>query len=111
MMPDVENGLFSRFLYYAFEDYSDFKNPFVSHQKVNYTEFFEDKGTQMYDLYQTLIDQPSPLEFRFTAEQGEIFTQQFNVLYKRNRMLLGNDFNANSRRLGLITFRIRNNFV
>jgi hypothetical protein len=106
MMPDVENGLFSRFLYYAFEDYSDFKNPFVSHQKVNYTEFFEVKGNQMYDLYQTLIGQPSPIEFRFTAEQGEIFTKQFNSLYKRNRMLLGNDFNANSRRLGLITFRI-----
>jgi len=106
MMPDVENGLFSRFLYYAFEDYSDFKNPFVSHRKLNYTDFFEDKGNQMYDLYQILIDQPSPFEFRFTAEQGEIFTQQFNTLYKRNRMLLGNDFNANSRRLGLITFRI-----
>ncbi|MCY1722108.1 DUF3987 domain-containing protein [Prolixibacteraceae bacterium Z1-6] len=106
MMPDVENGLFSRFLYYAFEDYSDFKNPFVSHRKLNYTEFFEAKGEQTYELYQTLIDQPSPMEFRFTAEQGEIFTQQFNTLYKRNRMLLGNDFNANSRRLGLITFRI-----
>jgi hypothetical protein len=106
MMPDVENGLFSRFLYYAFEDYSDFKNPFVSHRKVNYTEFFEAKGEQIYELYQTLIDQPSAMEFRFTAEQGEVFTQQFNTLYKRNRMLLGNDFNANSRRLGLITFRI-----
>lgn len=106
MMPDVENGLFSRFLYYAFEDYSDFKNPFVSHRKLNYTEFFEAKGEQIYELYQTLIDQPSPMEFRFTAEQGEVFTQQFNTLYKRNRMLLGNDFNANSRRLGLITFRI-----
>ncbi|MGD9928750.1 MAG: DUF3987 domain-containing protein [Mangrovibacterium sp.] len=106
MMPDVENGLFSRFLYYAFEDYSDFKNPFVSHQKVNYTDFFEAKGEQMYDLYQTLIGQPSPMEFRFTAEQGELFTRQFNTLYKRNRMLLGNDFNANSRRLGLITFRM-----
>lgn len=106
MMPDVENGLFSRFLYYAFEDYSDFKNPFISHQQVNYTEFFEVKGEQIHELYQTLIDQPSPFEFRFTAEQGEVFTQQFNTLYKRNRMLLGNDFNANSRRLGLITFRI-----
>ncbi len=106
MMPDVENGLFSRFLYYAFEDYSDFKNPFISHRKVNYTDFFENKGEQIYELYQTLIDQPSPMEFRFTAEQGEVFTQQFNTLYKRNRMLLGNDFNANSRRLGLITFRI-----
>lgn len=106
MMPDVENGLFSRYLYYAFEDYSDFKNPFISHQKLNYTSFFEEKGEQIHELYQTLINQPSPLEFRFTAEQGEVFTRQFNALYKRNRMLLGNDFNANSRRLGLITFRI-----
>ncbi len=106
MMPDVENGLFSRFLYYAFEDYSDFKNPFISHQKVNYTDFFEEKGNQMYDLYQILYSQQSPIQFCFTAEQGEVFTEQFNTLYKRNRMLLGNDFNANSRRLGLVTFRI-----
>lgn len=106
MMPDVENGLFSRFLYYAFEDYSDFKNPFISHQKVNYTDFFEEKGNQIYDLHQILINQPTPIQFCFTAEQGQVFTEQFNALYKRNRMLLGNDFNANSRRLGLITFRI-----
>ncbi len=106
MMPDVENGLFSRFLYYAFEDYSDFKNPFVSHQKVNYTDFFETKGEQIYELYQILCSQPTPIQFSFTAEQGEVFTKQFNTLYKRNRMLLGNDFNANSRRLGLVTFRI-----
>jgi hypothetical protein len=106
MMPDVENGLFSRFLYYAFEDYSDFKNPFVSHQKVSYTDFFEEKGKQIYELYQILINQPSAIEFCFTADQGEVFTEQFNTLYKRNRMLLGNDFNANSRRLGLVTFRI-----
>ena len=106
MMPDVENGLFSRFLYYAFEDYSDFKNPFISHRQLNYTEFFEEIGTQFFELYQILNSQPTPMQFCFTVEQGEIFTEQFNILYKRNRMLLGNDFNANSRRLGLITFRI-----
>lgn len=106
IMSGVGNGLFSRFLYYAFEDYSDFKNPFVSHQKVNYTDFFETKGKQMYELYQILDSQPTPIQFSFTAEQGEVFTEQFNTLYKRNRMLLGNDFNANSRRLGLVTFRI-----
>ena len=106
MIPDVENGLFSRFLYYAFVDYSDFKNPFISYQKVSYTEFFNQKGEEIYELYNTLKNQPKPLEFRFTAKQGQYFTEQFNTHYKQNRMLLGNDFNANSRRLGLITFRI-----
>ncbi|MCF8371662.1 MAG: DUF3987 domain-containing protein [Bacteroidales bacterium] len=106
MMPDVENGLFSRFLFYAFEDNSDFKNPFVSHRAVNYTDFFEKQGHRIFDLYQMLKSQDSPIQFKFTDEQGERFTKEFKALYTRNRMLLGNDFNANSRRLGLITFRI-----
>ncbi len=106
IMPDVENGLFSRFLYYAFEDYSDFKNPFVSYRNTDYIAFFKDRGHRIYELYQLLINQPHPLRFSLTAEQGERFTDEFNKLFKRNRMLLGNDFNANSRRLGLITFRI-----
>lgn len=106
LMPDTENGLFSRFLYYAFEDYSDFKNPFISHQKVDYTQFFESKGEQIYDLFQSLSNQPKPYSFSFTEEQGTKFTEFFKDAFIRNRLLIGNDFNANTRRLGLITFRI-----
>ncbi|MCL3781167.1 DUF3987 domain-containing protein [Prolixibacteraceae bacterium JC049] len=106
MMPDTENGLFSRFLYYAFEDYSDFKNPFLSHRKVNYTEFFDQKGHQIKELHQILKSELNPVRFEFTPEQAEIFTNEFRILCNRNRTLLGNDFQANSRRLGLITFRI-----
>lgn len=106
LMPDTENGLFSRFLYYAFEDYSDFKNPFISHQKVDYTQFFESKGEQIYDLYQFLSSQPKPYSFSFTEVQGTKFTEFFKDAFIRNRLLIGNDFNANTRRLGLITFRI-----
>jgi len=106
MMPDVENGLFSRFLYYAFEDYSDFKNPFTSHRSVNYVSFFEEKGKCIFDLNQLLDQQQKPISFEFSQEQGEDFTNQFKELFTRNKMLVGNDFNANSRRLGLVTFRI-----
>lgn len=106
MMPDTENGLFSRFLYYAFEDYSDFKNPFISCSNTNYTSFFESKGKEIETLYNQLKGLKQPLCFSFTKEQGETFTEKFNNLYKRNRTLLGNDFNANSRRFGLITFRL-----
>ena len=106
MMPDVENGLFSRFLYYAFEDYSDFKNPFVSHRSVNYVDFFNIQGNRIFELYTSLNQLHNPIQFSFTTEQAELFTTEFKALFKRNRMLIGNDFNANSRRLGLITFRI-----
>jgi len=106
MMPDVENGLFSRFLYYAFEDFSDFKNPFISHRSVNYVSFFEEKGKRIFDLNQMLAKQQKPISFEFSQEQGIDFTNRFKELFTRNKMLVGNDFNANSRRLGLVTFRI-----
>jgi hypothetical protein len=106
MMPDVENGLFSRFLYYAFEDFSDFKNPFISHRSVNYVSFFEKQGKRIFDLNQMLTQQHKPISFEFSQEQGMDFTNRFKELFTRNKMLVGNDFNANSRRLGLVTFRI-----
>ncbi len=106
MMPDTENGLFSRFIFYAFEDYGEFKNPFASHVKINYIEYFEEQGNKINQLFQQLLHHKTMIEFTFTKEQAEVFTKQFSQLYNKNRLLLGNDFNANSRRLGLITFRI-----
>lgn len=106
MMPDVENGLFSRFLYYAFEDNSDFKNPFVSHRPINYTDFFLEKSGIIFELYQQLNNLREPIGFQLTEEQGLQFTEQFNAMLFRNKLLLGRDFDANIKRLGLITFRV-----
>jgi len=106
MMPDVENGLFSRFLFYAFEDNSDFKNPFVSHRPVNYTDFFREKATVIFDLHNQLKNLREPVSFQLTDEQGHQFTELFNSMLSRNKLLLGRDFDANIKRLGLITFRV-----
>lgn len=106
MMPDVENGLFSRFLYYAFEDYSNFKNPFITNGSTDFTSFFKKQGSQIFELYHELNKFQNPLVFSLTKNQANDFTNQFDEICKRNLLLLGNDFNANSRRLGLIAFRI-----
>jgi hypothetical protein len=106
MMPDGENGLFSRFLYYAFEDYSDFKNPFQTNTNTNYSEFFNQKGQEIYELYHILKKFQNPIQFTFSEEQAQEFTQGLNQIYHNSREQVGNEFNANSRRLGIITFRI-----
>jgi hypothetical protein len=106
MMPDVENGLFSRFLYYAFEDNSEFKNPFLSHRPVNYTDFFSQKATIIFDLYQQLEKLQQPITFELSPEQGDQFTLIFSTMLSRGKLLLGRDFDANIKRLGLVTFRI-----
>lgn len=106
MMPDVENGLFSRFLYYAFEDNSEFKNPFVSHCQVDYTDYFKEKAISVFELFEQLNKLQHPISFKLAEEQESKFTEIFNTMLSRNKLLLGRDFDANTKRLGLITFRI-----
>jgi len=106
IMPDVENGLFSRFMYYAFTDNSEFKNPFISYKQINYTNFFNQKGKVIFELYQTLLKLTTPLRFKLSDEQGLRFTEHFRAMLTKNKMLLGNDLDANIKRLGIITFRI-----
>ena len=106
MMPDTENGLFSRFLYYAFEDATEFKNPFVSHRPVNYTDFFVDKSQTVADLYEMLMALREPVLFSLSEAQADLFTTAFGQMLSRNKLLLGGDFDANIKRLGLITFRV-----
>lgn len=53
-----------------------------------------------------LAQQQKPISFEFSKEQGIDFTNQFKELFTRNKMLVGKNFNANSRRLGLVSFRI-----
>lgn len=106
LMPDTENGLFSRFLYYCLNDKSEFKNPFVSHRPVNYEEFFRDKSMVILDLYERLNSLDKPIVFKLTEQQSQLFTEQFNAMLSRNRLLLSGELDANVKRLGLITFRI-----
>lgn len=106
LMPDVEDGLFSRYMYYAFEDKGGFKNPFISHTSTNLPEFFTNKGLAILDLYEQLRNLEQPITFKLTETQGVRFTEFFNTMLHKDKLLLGSDFDANVKRLGLITFRL-----
>jgi len=106
LMPEVENGLFSRFMYYAFEDSRGFLNPFISHKSDNYEQFFRKTGYEVFHFYDRLSKRSAPIIFRLSKEQGDKFTQYFQNLLDKNKMLLSRDLDANTKRLGVITFRI-----
>ena len=106
LMPDEENGLFSRFLYYAFEDNGGFNNPFNTQNKINFKDYFIEKGNEIYDLYTQLNSFNKPIRFIFTEDQGSNLTISFNKMLNRNRLLTSRSFEANVKRLGLITYRI-----
>jgi hypothetical protein len=106
MMPDVENGLFSRFLYYSFRDDGEFRNPFEKSNEIDFNRYFHNLGNQIFDLHHKLLILKKPVLFSLTPEQRVGFTNEFKRKLKKNKLLLGEDFDANTKRLGLITFRL-----
>lgn len=106
LISNVENGLFSRFLYYYFENQSEFKSPFDAQNEKSFEKYFTHQSHRIFDLYNVLKKREAPVLFSFSSKQQAVFTEYFSALDKRNRVLVGDDFIANSRRLGLICFRI-----
>lgn len=106
LMPEVENGLFSRFMYYSFRDTRGFLNPFVSYQPIDYHYFFTQKSYEVFHLHEKLSQLTQKIIFQFTTEQAIRFTNFFGQLLIKNKSLLSSDLDANIKRLGVITFRI-----
>lgn len=104
LIPDTENGLFSRFIFY----YVDFKltwlNVFASSNETSIDEVFDSIGSRILDLYQNLNN--TEVRFSLTSRQKEAFNNYFQNVQLHYHNKLGDDFIASVRRMGLITYRI-----
>ena len=104
LIPDTENGLFSRFIFY----YVDFKltwlNVFASGNETSIDEVFDSIGSRILDLYQNLNN--TEVRFSLTSRQKEAFNNYFQNAQLHYHNKLGDDFIASVRRMGLITYRI-----
>lgn len=107
LLPDAENGLYSRYMYYAFEDHSGFNNPFeLGDSTVDYIAWFKKKGLEVSEFYQHLQNRTQSIVFKLTPEQALRFTSYFNQMLHKDRVLVGHDFDASVKRMGIIHFRI-----
>ena len=104
LIPDTENGLFSRFIFY----YVDFKltwlNVFASSNETSIDEVFDSIGSRILDLYKNLNN--TEVRFSLTSRQKEAFNNYFQNAQLHYHSKLGDDFIASVRRMGLITYRI-----
>lgn len=105
LIPDTENGLFSRFIFY----YVDFKltwiNVFANHGDDALDETFDAMGRRILDLYQRL-QYSAEIRFCFTGSQKDAFNSYFRRAQRHYYHKYGDNFIASVRRLGLITYRI-----
>ena len=105
LIPNAENGLFSRFIFYFMNIRPVWKNVFAITSDNGLDDYFDNLGTEFFSLYQTLANGPE-IQFNLTVEQQEKFNTFFQQTQDVYLSLQGIDYMATIRRLGLIAFRI-----
>lgn len=105
LIPDAENGLFSRFIFY------------YVNIKLEWMDMFADTGTptldaqfitleeEFFNLYK-LLSESATIQFILTKAQQKEFNSYFASVQKEYNSLFGADIIASVRRLGVITYRI-----
>ena len=105
LIPDAENGLFSRFIFYYINFKLEWLNVFARIDGSTLDEIFDDIGWSFAHVYQDLEAMPE-MEFQFTPGQQHAFNDYYTSTQAELHGLFGDDIIASVRRLGLITFRI-----
>ena len=105
LIPDAENGLFSRFIFYFMNVRLVWNDVFANTDADTLDATFCRIGSQFYELYKVL-QTSSPIRFCFSQPQQDEFNAFFDEVQQQYAALLGLDIIASVRRLGLITYRI-----
>jgi len=105
LIPNAENGLFSRFMFYYMNIKPTWKNVFSSNNNVGLDDYYSQLGNEFLELYKTLKNN-SEIEIRLTTIQQQQFNTFFESLQTKYINLQPEEYIATIRRLGLIAFRL-----
>ena len=106
LIPNAENGLFSRFIFYFMNIRYEWKDVFSGESGQTLDHYFDHLGAQFHELYKCLESQDKPMRFCLTVSQQQQFNSYFEQTQIQYIELCGEDYIGTVRRLGLITFRI-----
>jgi len=105
LIPNAENGLFSRFIFYFMNVRTNWKDVFADATENGLDDYFDALGARFYELFK-ILKSGSEIEFCLTAEQKAQFNQFFAHIQDQQIAIQGLDYLATVRRMGLIAFRI-----
>jgi len=105
LIPDAENGLFSRFIFYYLNTVLVWNDVFLEKEGESLDGYFIRLGLQYYELYR-ILKRSGPIRFSFTLAQKERFNSYFATVQTQYAKVFGIDIVASVRRFGLIGFRL-----
>lgn len=105
LIPNAENGLFSRFIFYFMNLKPLWKDVWAENNSEGLDAYFDGLGQEFLELFKILSSGPE-IEFSLTREQRAEFNRYFSQVQDKYLILQGQGYMATVRRLGLIAFRI-----
>ena len=106
LIPNSENGLFSRFIFYQLPLSVEWLDPFAyADDDDDLDHYFCRLGLDFYATYKMLQLMPE-IRFKLTPSQCMRFNTFFDLAQSKCYGLFGSDIVGSVRRMGLITFRI-----
>jgi len=105
LLDSKENGLFSRFIYYYFDEVTGWKDVSPSAFRVSYNALMNQKGLEVKALYETLKGLKS-VEVKMTGEQWKLFQTRMTLAFDLIIETGKKEFVSIIKRFGVITFRL-----
>jgi hypothetical protein len=102
LMTSVQDGLFSRFLFYSFKAEPKWKTTYTSGVSRSNEEIFEDYSAGLCDKFKSNTAQ----KFAMTEEQGLKLDNTFEELLRHNTALYDENITGTVYRLGLMCFKV-----
>lgn len=104
LIGSAEDGLFSRFMFYAFRSPIEWKSPAPQENGIIHDDHFNSLAEEIVHMAEMLENHPT--EVRLTKEQWQKFDTEFAYLLEQTVLFNSEDTAGVVFRLGLITFRI-----
>lgn len=105
LIPNAENGLFSRFMFYYMKIDPVWNVNFSFNLENGLDDYFDELGVEFYELYKLLLNN-SDIRFNLTLDQQNQFNNFFRDIQNTYITLQGLEYIATVRRLGLVAYRI-----
>ncbi len=105
LIPNAQNGLFSRFIHYHLTPCRDFKDVFDP-KKRDYPETFGKLGKEFLGVYTELEKLADPIKFELRENQQTRFLAVFKEWKNEIGENVSDDLDGTVNRLGLICFRV-----
>lgn len=106
LFPSVENGLFSRFMFYHLPLGKEWRDEITPLGENPMEDCFAHAGQEFYKLYAKLISDKVLYRFFITDEQRDKFNAMFSELKPQFINIYDNDISSSIHRAGVMFFRM-----